>query len=117
MLLLLPLNTSIHFIKSSFDNYAKYSLALNSFSYIYNYNKKHNFYIILLPSLYKKVFDKHTTAILVINHILIKKKYLIGKAGLNKLKGFRSIVRGVAKNPVDHPHGGRTKTIKCPLTP
>jgi large subunit ribosomal protein L2 len=20
-------------------------------------------------------------------------------------------------NPVDHPHGGRTKTIRCPLTP
>lgn len=25
--------------------------------------------------------------------------------------------RGVAKNPVDHPHGGRTKAIKYPRTP
>lgn len=30
----------------------------------------------------------------------------IGKAGINRWKGRRPIVRGVAKNPVDHPHGG-----------
>jgi ribosomal protein L2 len=26
-------------------------------------------------------------------------------------------VRGVVKNPVDHPHGGRTRTILWPRTP
>jgi large subunit ribosomal protein L2 len=36
-----------------------------------------------------------------------------GKAGFNKILGYKSIVRGVAKNPVDHPHGGRTKS-NCP---
>lgn len=30
----------------------------------------------------------------------------IGKAGSNRWLGRRPIVRGVAKNPVDHPHGG-----------
>ena len=29
-----------------------------------------------------------------------------GKAGRNRWKGFRPQVRGVAMNPVDHPHGG-----------
>jgi large subunit ribosomal protein L2 len=29
-----------------------------------------------------------------------------GSAGYNKKRGLRSGVRGVAKNPVDHPHGG-----------
>lgn len=39
-----------------------------------------------------------------------KKNLNFGKAGfLNKL-GIRPTVRGVAMNPVDHPHGGRTKT-------
>ena len=33
-----------------------------------------------------------------------------GKAGVNILKGKKPKVRGVARNPVDHPHGGRTKT-------
>ena len=31
---------------------------------------------------------------------------VIGKAGKNRLKGWRPHVRGVAMNPVDHPHGG-----------
>jgi large subunit ribosomal protein L2 len=32
----------------------------------------------------------------------------LGKAGINRLKGRRPSVRGIAMNPVDHPHGGRT---------
>lgn len=39
------------------------------------------------------------------------------KAGYYSNKGRRSIVRGVARNPIDHPHGGRTKTIRYPRTP
>ena len=31
--------------------------------------------------------------------------------------GFRPNVRGVAMNPVDNPHGGRTKTNSPELTP
>jgi len=39
------------------------------------------------------------------------------KAGFNRNRGFRPSVRGVAMNPVDHPHGGRTKTISPEVTP
>ena len=28
------------------------------------------------------------------------------KGGITRLMGFRPIVRGVAMNPIDHPHGG-----------
>jgi len=31
---------------------------------------------------------------------------IIGKAGKKRSMGFRPIVRGLAKNPCDHPHGG-----------
>jgi large subunit ribosomal protein L2 len=31
--------------------------------------------------------------------------------------GLKPHVRGVARNPVDHPHGGRAKSIKYPRTP
>lgn len=37
------------------------------------------------------------------------------KAGIRRLKGFRPVVRGVAKNPVDHPHGGGGG--RCQVTP
>ena len=33
---------------------------------------------------------------------------VLGKAGRARWKGRRPVVRGIAMNPVDHPHGGRT---------
>jgi len=51
------------------------------------------------------------------NSNILPKGILIGKAGINIKKGFRPTVRGVAKNPVDHPHGGRTKTNSPERTP
>ncbi len=49
-------------------------------------------------------------------HILRK----IGKAGAQRWRGIRPTVRGVAMNPVDHPHGGgegRTSGGRHPVTP
>ncbi|GAB5489582.1 MAG: 50S ribosomal protein L2 [Parasphingorhabdus sp.] len=43
-----------------------------------------------------------------------------GKAGRTRWKGRRPLTRGVAKNPVDHPHGGgegRTSGGRHPVTP
>jgi len=44
-------------------------------------------------------------------------KKQIGSAGKNRLFGFRSHVRGVAMNPVDHPHGGNTNGGRPCMTP
>jgi large subunit ribosomal protein L2 len=44
----------------------------------------------------------------------------IGKAGRTRWLGKRPVVRGVAMNPVDHPHGGgegRTSGGRHPVTP
>ena len=44
----------------------------------------------------------------------------IGKAGRNRWKGRRPSVRGVAMNPVDHPHGGgegKTSGGRNPVSP
>lgn len=44
----------------------------------------------------------------------------LGKAGRSRWKGIRPAVRGVAMNPVDHPHGGgegRTSGGRNPVTP
>ena len=43
-----------------------------------------------------------------------------GKAGAKRWKGIRPTVRGVAMNPVDHPHGGgegRTGEGQAPVSP
>ena len=44
----------------------------------------------------------------------------LGKAGAKRWQGVRPTVRGVAMNPVDHPHGGgegRTSGGRNPVTP
>ena len=41
----------------------------------------------------------------------------IGKAGRNRWKGKKPQTRGEAMNPVDHPHGGRTRGGRQPQTP
>ncbi|MDH4071710.1 MAG: 50S ribosomal protein L2 [Gammaproteobacteria bacterium] len=44
----------------------------------------------------------------------------IGKAGIKRWMGIRPTVRGVAMNPVDHPHGGgegRTSGGRHPVSP
>ena len=43
-----------------------------------------------------------------------------GKAGRTRYRGWRPSVRGMAMNPVDHPHGGgegRSKSGSHPMTP
>ena len=45
---------------------------------------------------------------------------VLGKAGASRHRGIRPTVRGVAMNPVDHPHGGgegKTSGGRHPVTP
>jgi large subunit ribosomal protein L2 len=57
----------------------------------------------------KKIIVENTNNILLgqVNNDFFY-NILIGKAGINVNKGFKSKVRGVARNPIDHPNGGRT---------
>jgi large subunit ribosomal protein L2 len=44
----------------------------------------------------------------------------IGKAGAQRWRGIRPTVRGVAMNPIDHPHGGgegKTAAARDPVSP
>src|SRR5690554_1735769 len=41
----------------------------------------------------------------------------IGKAGAKRWRGIRPTVRGEVMNPVDHPHGGRTRGNRHPVSP
>jgi large subunit ribosomal protein L2 len=48
------------------------------------------------------------------------KFHKLRKAGENRWRGRRPSVRGVAMNPVDHPHGGgqgKTKGGRCSVSP
>ena len=53
----------------------------------------------------KKVLPETFATIGVVSN-LDHQQVVLGKAGRNRRKGIRPSVRGVAMNPVDHPHGG-----------
>lgn len=46
-----------------------------------------------------------------------KKNEKLAKAGRNRWLGVRPHVRGESMNPVDHPHGGRTRGGRHPVSP
>lgn len=74
-------------------------------------------FILNLPTGVKKHFSGNSKAVLGRNSNFLNKFICIGKAGINRNKGYKSSVRGVAMNPVDHPHGGRTKTNQPEMSP
>jgi large subunit ribosomal protein L2 len=52
--------------------------------------------------------------------VLSECRATLGEAGAKRWRGVRPTVRGVAMNPVDHPHGGgegRTSGGRHPVTP
>lgn len=62
-------------------------------------------------------FSLKNTATLGSNSNQNKQFCIKGKAGVNRNKNKRPSVRGIAMNPVDHPHGGRSNGGKQPTTP
>lgn len=70
-----------------------------------------------MPS--KKIIEIPTSssATLGITSNVLNNKLVLGKAGVKRNKGIRPTVRGVAMNPVDHPHGGRTNGGRPSVTP
>lgn len=73
--------------------------------------------IIKLPSSKLYCMNETTMVMLGRNANPLIRGVWLGKAGFNIRQGFRPAVRGVAKNPVDHPHGGRTKSNSPERTP
>jgi large subunit ribosomal protein L2 len=78
---------------------------------------KSNVALIKLPSGVHKIFSVYSSGSL--GQIPFKDQNLKtqAKAGFFKQLGKKSLSRGVAKNPVDHPHGGRNKAIRYQRTP
>jgi large subunit ribosomal protein L2 len=73
--------------------------------------------LVKLPSGMKKVFSMYSLGSLGPLALPENKKFTNTKAGFYRNQGVKAQVRGVAMNPVDHPHGGRTKAIKYQRTP
>jgi large subunit ribosomal protein L2 len=100
----IPRNIKISCIESSIASSYNVSRSPGSFSIV---TKKSKFFSILkITSKLNKKFTNFSYC--TIGRICyIRYKLVIRRlAGISRLKGFRPNVRGVAMNPIDHPHGG-----------
>ena len=91
-------------------NIRKYSLSNGTFCQVLDFFNEYNLIKISLPSKKIKFVSGWNFVLLGRNSQLDHRYKCVGKAGANILLGKKPKVRGVARNPVDHPHGGRTKT-------
>ena len=114
----IPPGTDIHNIELSPNGGAKLTRSAGSSAQISGTDS--NYCIIRLGSgETRKVINTARATIGTVSnsdHRNIK----IGKAGRNRWKGKRPSVRGVAMNPVDHPHGGgegKTSGGRSPVSP
>jgi len=114
----IPVGTVVHNVE--FKAGAGGKMARSAGSSIQLVAKEGDFATLRLPSteMRRVPIDCRATVGEVGNaeHELIK----IGKAGRNRWKGVRPQTRGVAMNPVDHPHGGgegKTSGGRHPVSP
>lgn len=93
-------------------NKSQYCRAAGTFCKIIKKYNDLNLITIKLPTSNKKHFSGDTFVTLGRNSNIFNSGQVLGKAGTSFKLGKRPKVRGVAMNPVDHPHGGRTKSNK-----
>ena len=114
----IPVGIDIHNIELKVGSGAQLARSAGSSTQIVG--KSDGYVAIKLPSgEQRKVRDECKATIGVLSNI-DKKNQKLGKAGRKRWLGVRPSVRGVAMNPIDHPHGGgegKTSGGRDPVTP
>jgi large subunit ribosomal protein L2 len=95
----------------------KYARAAGTYGMIIRKEKEKGYSFVKLPTGRLVILTDYCVVTLGKASHPEHKREITGKAGSNRHKGIRPTVRGVAMNPVDHPHGGRTKTNSPEVTP
>lgn len=95
----------------------KYCKAGGTYCKIISFNYDRNLVKIILPTGSIKILSMFNTVTIGRASNTENFNSFLTKAGYKRNLNFRPNVRGVAMNPVDNPHGGRTKTNSPELTP
>jgi large subunit ribosomal protein L2 len=103
-LLDIPLGVPIYNIENLTKKGAKYARAAGSRSFIIKKNLKYA--KVKLPSGKEHLFDLNCKATIGNSSNQFHNRHKKYKAGSTRLLNKRPTVRGVAMNPIDHPHGG-----------
>lgn len=95
----------------------KYAKAGGTYCKIISLNFEKNLVKIVLPTGSIKILSMFNTVTIGRSSNIYNLNQFFSKAGYKSKNNFRPNVRGVAMNPVDNPHGGRTKTNSPEVTP
>lgn len=96
---------------------AQYVRSPGTQAKIIKFDKENRTVLLELPSDDRKLFSYFSFVLLGKISMSLHSRCMNTKSGYWRSFGIKSIVRGVAMNPVDHPHGGRTKAIRHQRTP
>ena len=113
----LPKNKPVSLLESTPNKGIQYARSTGTNAYILKMDSRTGTSLVKLPSGMKKVFSIYSLASLGSVALPENKKFTNTSAGYFRKQGIKSKVRGVAMNPIDHPHGGRCKAIKYQRTP
>ena len=94
-----------------------YARSGGTYSKIISLNFDRDLVKIILPTGSIKILSMFNTVTIGRASNISNMHQFFVKAGYSRKLGYRPSVRGVAMNPVDNPHGGRTKTNSPELTP
>lgn len=100
----LPIGTVVHNVEVKIGKGAQFSRSAGTYAQILGRDGKN--VIVKLSSGEVRLVDGRCKATIGVVSNLENSNQNLGKAGRKRLMGRCPIVRGVAMNPVDHPHGG-----------
>ncbi len=111
----IPMGTIVNNISDGLNGYSQYARSAGTSAQLIQLDKKYA--KLKLPS--SKIIKVSVNSYANIGVVSNEKHNLVrlGKAGRNRNLNRRPIVRGIAMNPVDHPHGGRTNGGRPSVTP
>lgn len=112
-----PINYIVSFVFNKNNNCMTYAKSSGANAIKKKHIKKVKLTYIELPSGQLKLLPITTYCVLAPNKNLLLNKIIEGGWGFYTKQKKKITVRGVAKNPVDHPNGGRTKAKQPELSP
>jgi large subunit ribosomal protein L2 len=101
---LIPLGSLLHNVELTLGKGGQIARAAGTYAQLIA--KEGNFVTLKLPSKEVRLVNKKCYATLGQVSNVDSINITVGKAGRNRWLGKKPKVRGVVKNPVDHPHGG-----------
>ena len=113
----LPKNTAVSLLEIRPGRGVQYARSAGTKAVLVKMDSRVSTSLVKLPSGVRKIFSTYGLGSNGPVALPGRRKMQNNKASSMYGRGRKSVVRGVAMNPVDHPHGGRNKAIANQRTP